>query len=395
MSTELVNGLLLYRQPEIDSKYALFLVHIAKKNKWEVSKIFPYEYSTLEIAKLTHSIDIPETFRPGWFNEFVLSDLLSKLLVDTGITRSIVKIHKNEKIPINDFIKIIDAGYYELIQDDRNDINTITEVYKNVKDKLNKLVKIHEFNKCDGMIYMMRMERVSSYPLYSYIQKTNIYDFRSVRELLRKVFEVIYTYRCIKKLYPTFYHGDLHVGNIMLKPVGNYEQYTHYQIKVNDEINDYYVRSNGFTVAIIDFGISYCPELKFVNIINSNSYRGKGLIGENDLYRLVDSIYNIFLVSEKKNEFDSHRMTAVDSQLPGFIDFFEKFSSKSVSSIAEKYVRENTELDIDEVITHKVFDFLKTPQTNIFATYKSTEFHNIKNKKTVEKEIIAKYEELL
>jgi predicted unusual protein kinase regulating ubiquinone biosynthesis (AarF/ABC1/UbiB family) len=83
--------------------------------------------------------------------------------------------------------------------------------------------------------------------------------------------QVIYNLYRIQKKYPGFRHHDLHLGNILVRPV-----------PVKDmKIMGSTISNAGFEAVIIDFGFSVFPRIKNP-LINANNYKNIGISRKSD-----------------------------------------------------------------------------------------------------------------
>lgn len=106
------------------------------------------------------------------------------------------------------------------------------------------------------------------------------------------LFQIIYTFYRIKKIYPKFSHNDTHLHNIMIK-IDHKFKYTKKNQKYivyNDEKTSYAVPFYGFIPKIIDFGFASLPEENIFNDIKNNRELNY-LISPNDMLFLFNDIY--------------------------------------------------------------------------------------------------------
>src|SRR6056300_1667807 len=107
--------------------------------------------------------------------------------------------------------------------------------------------------------------------------------------------QVIYNLYRIQKKYPGFRHHDLHLGNILVRPV-----------PVKDmKIMGSTISNAGFEAVIIDFGFSVFPRIKNP-LINANNYKNIGISRKSDkhydLHYFLNSIHSIFSKPRTRNE---------------------------------------------------------------------------------------------
>lgn len=145
------------------------------------------------------------------------------------------------------------------------------------------------------------------------------------------LFEVSFYYYKIKKYLPTFKHNDLHMENVMIQPEERLEEVAYRLFIFNG--TEYYVPYFGYSLRIIDFGLSSLPEaginsvLDNTTILSDTAERGeetkfllrfvsmnptnvKDLLGDDEVKRddyisngfmLTDDIFKVFRSRGKKD----------------------------------------------------------------------------------------------
>ena len=119
--------------------------------------------------------------------------------------------------------------------------------------------------------------------------------------------QVIYNLYRIQKKYPGFRHHDLHLGNILVRPV-----------PVKDmKIMGSTISNAGFEAVIIDFGFSVFPRIKNP-LINGNNYRNIGISRKSDkhydLHFFLNSIHN--MVRQPRTRTERVVKTFIENLLP-------------------------------------------------------------------------------
>ena len=119
--------------------------------------------------------------------------------------------------------------------------------------------------------------------------------------------QVIYNLYRIQKKYPGFRHHDLHLGNILVRPV-----------PVKDmKIMGSTISNAGFEAVIIDFGFSVFPRIKNP-LINANNYKNIGISRKSDkhydLHFFLNSIHN--LVRQPRTRTERVVKTFIENLLP-------------------------------------------------------------------------------
>jgi len=159
--------------------------------------------------------------------------------------------------------------------------------------------------------------------------------------------QVIYNLYRIQKKYPGFRHHDLHLGNILVRPV-----------PVKDmKIMGSTISNAGFEAVIIDFGFSVFPRIKNP-LINANNYKNIGISRKSDkhydLHFFLNSIHN--LVRQPRTRTERVVKTFIENLLP------PKYLV-SRSNIVKNYrLRGNKTVDIsfEEVLSKPFFTGEKT-----------------------------------
>src|SRR5210317_617331 len=119
--------------------------------------------------------------------------------------------------------------------------------------------------------------------------------------------QVIYNLYRIQKKYPGFRHHDLHLGNILVRPV-----------PVNDmKIMGSKISNAGFEAVIIDFGFAVFPRIKNP-LINANNYKNIGISRKSDkhydLHFFLNSIHE--MVRQPRTSTERVVKTFIENLLP-------------------------------------------------------------------------------
>ena len=119
--------------------------------------------------------------------------------------------------------------------------------------------------------------------------------------------QVIYNLYRIQKKYPGFRHHDLHLGNILVRPV-----------PVKDmKIMGSTISNAGFEAVIIDFGFSVFPRIKNP-LINANNYKNIGISRKSDkhydLHFFLNSVHDI--VRQQRTRTERVVKTFIENLLP-------------------------------------------------------------------------------
>lgn len=123
--------------------------------------------------------------------------------------------------------------------------------------------------------------------------------------------QVIYNLYRIQKRYPGFRHHDLHLGNILIRPVPMKA------LKFTVNGKTYTVSNAGFEAVIIDFGFSAFPRIKNP-LINANNYKNIGISRKSDkhydLHFFLNSVHN--LVRQPRTRTERVVKTFIENLLP-------------------------------------------------------------------------------
>jgi len=167
--------------------------------------------------------------------------------------------------------------------------------------------------------------------------------------------QVIYNLYRIQKKYPGFRHHDLHLGNILVRPV-----------PVKDmKIMGSTISNAGFEAVIIDFGFSVFPRIKNP-LINANNYKNIGISRKSDkhydLHFFLNSIHN--LVRQPRTRTERVVKTFIENLLPP-----NYLVSKS-NAVKNYRLRGNKTVDIsfEEVLSKPFFTGEKKTVVSIPTT---------------------------
>jgi tRNA A-37 threonylcarbamoyl transferase component Bud32 len=119
--------------------------------------------------------------------------------------------------------------------------------------------------------------------------------------------QVIYNLYRIQKKYPGFRHHDIHLANILVRPVPTKDM----------KIMGSTISNAGFEAVIIDFGFSVFPRIKNP-LINANNYKNIGISRKSDkhydLHFFLNSIHN--LVRQPRTRTERVVKTFIENLLP-------------------------------------------------------------------------------
>jgi len=107
------------------------------------------------------------------------------------------------------------------------------------------------------------------------------------------IFMLIYTVYVIKQVFPSFYHGDLHLGNVMLifDPEFKYVPGNPKYIKAWVDNKPHYLPYFGIIVKIIDFDRASIPDEGIIPFLYDSRISGTFVFKENDFIKLFHSIF--------------------------------------------------------------------------------------------------------
>lgn len=144
--------------------------------------------------------------------------------------------------------------------------------------------KMYLYKSCDGKDI-----------LYSeYIQGKELSEFLFMKPTLEAtksvLVQVIYNLYRIHQKYPGFRHHDLHLGNVLVRPVPKKD------IQIKTKGKTYTISNGGVEAVIIDFGFSVFPHIKNP-LINSGNFRKLGISRNSnkfyDLHFFLSSVYQM------------------------------------------------------------------------------------------------------
>src|SRR6056300_2031398 len=165
--------------------------------------------------------------------------------------------------------------------------------------------------------------------------------------------QVIYNLYRIQKKYPGFRHHDLHLGNILVRPV-----------PVKDiKFMGHTISNAGFEAVIIDFGFSAFPRIKNP-LINANNYKNIGISRKSDkhydLHFFLNSVHE--MVRQPRTRTERVVKTFIENLLP------PKYLVSRSNTVKNYRLRGNKTVDIsfEEVLSKPFF----TGETLIIPTTK-------------------------
>ena len=165
--------------------------------------------------------------------------------------------------------------------------------------------------------------------------------------------QVIYNLYRIQKKYPGFRHHDIHLANILVRPVPTKDM----------KIMGSTISNAGFEAVIIDFGLSVFPRIKNP-LINANQYKNIGISRKSDkhydLHTFLNSIHS--MVRQPRTRTERVVKTFVQSLLP------DKYLVKNSNVVKNYRLRGNKSVNLSfkEVLSKPFF----TGETMIIPTTK-------------------------
>lgn len=159
--------------------------------------------------------------------------------------------------------------------------------------------------------------------------------------------QVIYNLYRIQKKYPGFRHHDIHLANILVRPVPTKDM----------KIMGSTISNAGFEAVIIDFGLSVFPRIKNP-LINANQYKNIGISRKSDkhydLHTFLNSIHS--MVRQPRTRTERVVKTFVQSLLP------DKYLVKNSNVVKNYRLRGNktVKLSFENVLSKPFFTGEKT-----------------------------------
>ena len=153
--------------------------------------------------------------------------------------------------------------------------------------------KMYLYKTCDNKD-ILYSEYIKGLELADWLwTQPSLFAIRSV------MLQVIYNLYRIQKKYPGFRHHDLHLRNILVRPV----PMKALKIKLDDKT--YTVSNAGFEAVMIDFGFAMFPRIKNP-LINANNYKNIGISRKSDkhydLHYFLNSIHDVVLQPRTRTE---------------------------------------------------------------------------------------------
>jgi serine/threonine protein kinase len=173
--------------------------------------------------------------------------------------------------------------------------------------------------------------------------------------------QVIYNLYRIQKKYPGFRHHDLHLGNILVRPV-----------PVKDmKIMGSKISNAGFEAVIIDFGFAVFPRIKNP-LINANNYKNIGISRKSDkhydLHFFLNSVHE--MVRQPRTRTERVVKTFIENLLP------PKYLVSRSNVVKNYRLRGNKTVDISfEEVLSKPF-FTGEKKTVVSIPYDKTQIRH-------------------
>lgn len=318
-------------------------VDIYEKNKrkyhaWFTVKIAFYNKSLNEIY-LNESKYMPMTDC-----EIKILEILTKefLLYPNNISPCITELISYKKC--NNISKLIPSDQYCF----RNFDSNYAKLYSNqptnsLKTTLcNQNISINKNMAHNSMAFiaLQRADFTLKELLESYIEFD--YNFQLMKSML---FMIIHAFYRIKKTYPLFHHGDLHINNVVFLSDIKFTNDQHKYFIFYANSKKYYVPYNGILPKIIDFGFSSLPEKGIVNAIEGD-VRKTSFPQDNDICYLFNKINSVLNVKKHPKLI----------QLLSDIDLKETFKRYN-----REYLKNHTDkiTSIEDMINSSVWDLYR------------------------------------
>jgi len=167
---------------------------------------------------------------------------------------------------------------------------------KNVIDEINPKMEFTIAKKLEGFgvpkMYLYKSCDGKDILYSEFVQGNEFHRWMLTKPTLESVksamVQVIYNLYRIHQKYPGFRHHDLHLGNILVRPVPKKD----IQIKLKDKT--YTISNGGVEAVIIDFGFSVFPRIKNP-LVNRGNYLNLGISrNSNKLYDLHFFLNNLY-----------------------------------------------------------------------------------------------------
>ena len=197
--------------------------------------------------------------------------------------------------------------------------NVPLKIFKNIFDEMNLKMeftiakklegfgvpKMYLYKSCDGKD-ILYSEYVNGKELGEWMwNKPTLSAIKSVMT------QVIYNLYRIQQKYPGFRHHDIHIGNILVRPVPTKDM----KIKLSNKT--FTISNAGFEAVIIDFGFAVFPRIKNP-LINANQYKNIGISRKSDKHYDLHAFLNSIHATVRQPRTTTERIvkTFVQSLLP-------------------------------------------------------------------------------
>jgi tRNA A-37 threonylcarbamoyl transferase component Bud32 len=213
--------------------------------------------------------------------------------------------------------------------------------------------KMYLYKSCDGKD-ILYSEYIDGKELGVWLWNKPTLD--AIKSVMVQVISNLYR---IQQKYPGFRHHDLHVRNILVRPV-----------PVKDlKIKGYTISNAGFEAVMIDFGFSVFPRIRNP-LVNDNQYKNIGISRKSDkhydLHTFLSSIH--VMVRQPRTRTERIVKTFIENLLP------EKYLVGESNVVKNYRLRGNqgVKLTFEEVLSKPFFTGEKSAPLLVVPTRKPT-----------------------
>ena len=260
-----------------------FYVCVYDNNRFFL-KIYPHIIN--EVVELKKNVS-KKIYSTEAETEIAVLQILKKKFIDKNITPCIIELiyMKTRSKILNDLPSERVCSKYMQTEEqththESNIENKLCKYRESIKNKTTK----------DKISFLVLEKCQIEYLQYLRLNVDSPISFSVNKSIL---FMLLHCYYCIKQIYPSFKHGDLHLYNIMILIDKNYiydpPNIKYLVFDVDGE--DYAVPYFGIIPKFIDFGFSNIPEENIYSPVSLNIRRKSEFI-QHDILNLFYFIYN-------------------------------------------------------------------------------------------------------
>ena len=151
--------------------------------------------------------------------------------------------------------------------------------------------KMYLYKSCDGRD-ILYSEYIDGKDMVMWMQSSP--TLTAIKSVMA---QIIYNLYRIQQKYPGFRHHDLHMRNILVRPVPEKD------IQIKLKSGSYKISNGGVEAVMIDFGFSVFPRMRNP-LVNDNTYKNLGITRNSnkhyDLHFFLTSLHNLAAVTNTR-----------------------------------------------------------------------------------------------